>query len=106
MMPSPSLPVRAAAMMVSMVRSHVVVAQDDVDLNLGQQIHLIGGAAPREFDAALTAVAMHLVDVQADDADLAQRILDVLQCFFTDDCFYLLVILKSSGLPLPGITAG
>ena len=65
----------------------VVFAQDDVDLNLGEHIHLVAAGAAHQADAALAAVAANLKDVQAHDADLLQGLLDIVELVFPNDGF-------------------
>ena len=69
MMPSPSLPVRDAANDGIDGAFDVVVAENDVDLDLQQQVHLV--EVPRHDNSIpLAPVAVNLVDIESDDADL------------------------------------
>ena len=73
--------------MVSMDFVQVLLAQDDIDLDLGEHVHLVAAGAARQADAALAAVAANLKDVQAHDADLLQGLLDVVELVFPNDGF-------------------
>src|SRR5208337_1185088 len=69
---------------------HVVLAQDDVHLDLRQEIHPGGGDTPRLVDPSLPSVTSNIEDVHAHDADITQALLHSLQRVLTDDRLYFL----------------
>ena len=69
---------------------NVMVAENDIELYLGQQINLVVTCTSRQRDATLAAMAADLVHIHAHDADLAQSVLDIVELLFTNDCLDLL----------------
>jgi len=67
----------------------VVFAQDDVDLDLGQQIDPVAACTARQADASLAAVAANFEEVQAHDAHFLQGFLDIVELVFPNDGFDL-----------------
>src|SRR5512134_730968 len=48
---------------------HIVIAEDNVELNARKEIHPVCTGPPGQLDAALTAMSAHLAHVHADDPD-------------------------------------
>src|SRR6266850_6601408 len=74
-------------------RDHLVdhaVADHHLDLHLGQEVHGVLRAAVELGVAFLAAEAAHLGHRHADDADLGERLLDVVELERLDDGFDLL----------------
>ena len=89
-LPSPILPVRAALTIASIARSTSVVAHDELDLDLGQEVDDVLGAAIQLGVALLAAEALDLGHRQARDADLGQRLAHFVELERLDDRFDLL----------------
>ena len=83
-------PVRAAAVMASSARVQLVVGDDDLDLDLGQEVHDVLGAAVELGLALLAAVALGLDHRHALDAQLLQGLLHLVELERLDDGFDLL----------------
>ena len=64
---------------------HHVVLDDDLDLHLGDEVDDVGGAAVDLLLAAGAAEALHLGDRHALHADLAQRLLHLVELERLDD---------------------
>ena len=67
--PSPMAPVRAASMIVRITSSLRADRDHHLELDLGQQVHVVLAAAVHLFMALLPAVAAHLADGDPVDAD-------------------------------------
>ena len=89
-LPSPILPVRAAPVMASSAAVELVVGDHHLDLDLGQEVDDVLGAAVELGLALLAAVALGLEHGHALDAQLLQRLLHLVQLERLDDGFDLL----------------
>ena len=89
-LPSPILPVRAAVWIASMAARQLVVGDHHLDLDLGQEVHDVLGAAVELGVALLAAVALGLEHGHALDAEFLQRLLHLVELERLDDGFDLL----------------
>src|SRR5688572_11290140 len=64
---------------------HVMVTQDNVELNARQEIHSIRSDPPRQLDASLAAMPAHFYYIHPDNPHLIERLLHSSQFFFTKD---------------------
>jgi hypothetical protein len=68
-------------------RVDVVVAEDDVDLDVGQHFDDVGAGAPFQFDPCTAPAPAHLHHVEANDTDFRQRIFDCAEFILIDNRF-------------------
>ena len=104
-LPSPILPVRAALMMASIAGSTMVVGDHDFDLDLGQEIDHVFGAAIQLGVALLPAEALDFGHGQAGDADFGQRLAHFVEFERLDDGFDFLHAPLRLDLPFVGDNA-
>ena len=88
-LPSPIAPVWPLLAIMSTASSTWSAPSKQLDLELGDEIDLVFGAAIDLLMAALAAKAFDLVDGQPADAELGQRFLDFFQFERLDDAFDL-----------------
>ena len=99
-LPSPILPVLAAATMAPATSSARCVGDDHFDLDFGQQIHRVFAAAVNFGVALLPAAALGLDDGHPLDADFGQRVLHLFDAEWFDDGFYFLHVFMLFGFQL------
>src|SRR5512138_157588 len=66
---------------------HIVIAEDDIELNTRQEVHSIGPGPPSQLDPTLASMSAYLAHVHADDADLIQSFLHPVKFFLAEDGF-------------------
>ena len=76
-LPSPILPVRAAFSIASITPCALVLGHEHLDLHLRHEVHLVLGAAVHLGVAALAPEPLDVGGGQAVHADVAQRLLDL-----------------------------
>ncbi len=96
-MPSPILPVLAAATMASHRFAHPVIGENEFKFHLGQEIHGVF-ATTVDFRMALLATeAFHFRDGHALDSDFGERLLHILHLEWLNDGFDFFMAAIASG---------
>src|SRR5688572_28754340 len=65
---------------------NIMLTQHDVNLNTRQHINRIRARASTQRDTPLTTMTIYLNHIHPDDANFMQRLSDIIEFFFPNNC--------------------